>query len=558
MVENVEQIEAKLAAYIDDALTPDERVELELHLEANPTHRAMIRELMGQRDMLRALPREMAPEGWLEPLESQFERDALLGGGDPLTEFKAVRARRWWPQMLAQAAIILLAFGLGTIVYFVLPPKHPTVAVVQPPEQPEGEARAEWERAAQDQGARKVVEVALADASGRLERKRDMAESGVVGAEPEVLRVEAGTAGDRAEARTEVDTNVAAPAVQDTLFITITADNVQQASSELRSYFAVNGIAWSESGQPEAVAMLTEAMGVDEALVTNVVRDSAVSGREAPPEQQGRFDRDRNEGDVRTGTAADETVARDTVVATPVPRGAARRAAVRSETASVPPPPAPTATASASASVRETEIQPDVKSMAPAAADAAGTERYVVLAALDGSQAERLADALSKPDGRRRAEVRRQAVQPEAAKLLALSKARASEQLVRPRVARPVQVGLAPRNEVAPQPLEGEFSLFRPTTKPVEVTSLWALNDDAGGIISTIDSALGPPATQPAQPFAFRVSGGGGGGGGGADAGMLDAATFNCVVVLKKPEAGAARAPQPVAAPATTRPVGAN
>ena len=547
MVENVEQIEAKLAAYIDDALTPDERVELELHLEANPTHRAMIRELMGQRDMLRGLPREMAPEGWLEPLESQFERDALLGGGDPLTEFKAVRARRWWPQMLAQAAIILLAFGLGTIVYFVLPPKHPTVAVVQPPEQPEGEGevRAEWERAAQDRAA-KVAEVALADASGGLERKRDVAESGAEGAEPEALRVKAGAAGDRAEARTEVATNIAAPAVQDTLFITITADNVQQASSELRSYFAVNGIAWSESGQPEAVAMLTEAMGVEEAPVTNVVRDSAVSAGEALPEQQGRFKRDQNENDSRT---VEQILGRETVVATPVPGGGggARRDATRSEAASVPPPPAPAPTASVS--VRETTSQPDVKSMAPAAAGAAGTERYVVLAALDGSQAERLADALSQPDGRRRAEVRRQAVQPEAAKLLALSKARAPEQLVRARVARSVQVGLVPRNEVAQQPLEGELSLFRPTTKPVDATSLWALNDDGGGIITNIDSALAPAATQPAQPFAFRISGGD-----GADVGMLDATTFNCVVVLKRPEAGAAPASQPVAAPATTRP----
>lgn len=134
MVENVEQIEAMLAAYIDDELTPDERAELERHLEANPSHRGLILELTGHRDLLRSLPREPAPEDLSEHLEGAIERDALLGGGDPLTEFRTARTRRWWPQLLAAAAIFILAFGLAAIVFYVLPPKHPTVAIVQPPE----------------------------------------------------------------------------------------------------------------------------------------------------------------------------------------------------------------------------------------------------------------------------------------------------------------------------------------------------------------------------------------------------------------------------------------
>ena len=110
MVENVEQIEAMLAAYIDDELTPDERAELERHLEANPSHRGLILELTGHRDLLRSLPREPAPEDLSEHLEGAIERDALLGGGDPLTEFRTARTRRWWPQLLAAAAIFILAF----------------------------------------------------------------------------------------------------------------------------------------------------------------------------------------------------------------------------------------------------------------------------------------------------------------------------------------------------------------------------------------------------------------------------------------------------------------
>jgi anti-sigma factor RsiW len=108
MVENVQQIEAMLAAYIDEELTTDERAELERHLEANPSHRALILELTGHRDLLRSLPREAAPEDLSEPLEGAIEREALLGGGDPLTEFKSARTRRWWPQLLAAAAIFIL------------------------------------------------------------------------------------------------------------------------------------------------------------------------------------------------------------------------------------------------------------------------------------------------------------------------------------------------------------------------------------------------------------------------------------------------------------------
>ena len=41
MAENVEEIEAKLAAYVDGELTPTERVEIETYLQTNPSHRAL-------------------------------------------------------------------------------------------------------------------------------------------------------------------------------------------------------------------------------------------------------------------------------------------------------------------------------------------------------------------------------------------------------------------------------------------------------------------------------------------------------------------------------------
>ena len=69
-----EDIEAKLAAYIDGELDTAQRAEIEKHLAAHPKHRALIEELMSQKDLLKALPRQVAPAdlaGWLEALPVQ-------------------------------------------------------------------------------------------------------------------------------------------------------------------------------------------------------------------------------------------------------------------------------------------------------------------------------------------------------------------------------------------------------------------------------------------------------------------------------------------------------
>ncbi|MGE5610323.1 MAG: anti-sigma factor family protein, partial [Bacillota bacterium] len=61
MMDDVEQIEAKLCAYVDGQLTGPEREEIERHLEANPSHRALLQDLLAQQKTLRQLPRESAP-----------------------------------------------------------------------------------------------------------------------------------------------------------------------------------------------------------------------------------------------------------------------------------------------------------------------------------------------------------------------------------------------------------------------------------------------------------------------------------------------------------------
>jgi anti-sigma factor RsiW len=61
MSDNVEQIEARLCAYVDSELSPSERAEIEKHLAANPAHLVLIHDLIAQRAMVRQLPREKAP-----------------------------------------------------------------------------------------------------------------------------------------------------------------------------------------------------------------------------------------------------------------------------------------------------------------------------------------------------------------------------------------------------------------------------------------------------------------------------------------------------------------
>jgi hypothetical protein len=120
MAGNTENIEAKLAAYIDGDLDAQGRAEIEKHLAANPQHRTLIEQLSKQRDLLRELPREEAPEDILEALQNQMERSVLLGdddAGEPSEHLKISR----WPQRFAVAAIVLLTVGLGAIIYFVLP-----------------------------------------------------------------------------------------------------------------------------------------------------------------------------------------------------------------------------------------------------------------------------------------------------------------------------------------------------------------------------------------------------------------------------------------------------
>jgi hypothetical protein len=132
---NTENIEAKLAAYVDGELDAAERAEIEQHLATNEEHRKLIEELRVARDYLRQLPREQAPPDVAEMLNAQLERAALLGDVDlGGSSGESMRISRW-PQIRAIAAILLLTLGLTALIIWVLPsPKAPPqqVAVVTP------------------------------------------------------------------------------------------------------------------------------------------------------------------------------------------------------------------------------------------------------------------------------------------------------------------------------------------------------------------------------------------------------------------------------------------
>ncbi len=118
MANGTENIEAKLAAYIEGELTPSERAEIEQYLAANVPHKQIIDELRLHKSQIGSLPRERAPVEVLDHLQAHLERQSLLE--DVEVDAGSMRIHRW-PQWGAVAAMLLLTTGLGVLVYSVLP-----------------------------------------------------------------------------------------------------------------------------------------------------------------------------------------------------------------------------------------------------------------------------------------------------------------------------------------------------------------------------------------------------------------------------------------------------
>src|SRR5687767_11529705 len=120
MFQSSEQIEAKLCAYLEGELDEAGRAEIEKHLQANPAHRKLLEEVSRTRDLLRGLPREPAPPDICETFQGQLERSVLLDDAPDRASESVMRIGHW-RQYMAVAAILILAVGLGLVIYFGLP-----------------------------------------------------------------------------------------------------------------------------------------------------------------------------------------------------------------------------------------------------------------------------------------------------------------------------------------------------------------------------------------------------------------------------------------------------
>ncbi len=140
-----EQTEAKLLAYIEGELDEAGRAEIERHLEAHPNHRRMLLDLSQGRDLVRFLPKASAPPELLETFQGQLERSALLGDSPVESTPGPMRIGAWdWSRIRSAAAVVLLAAGLGVVVYIALPGRQPAVVIDDKPVRPaDGELRTE-------------------------------------------------------------------------------------------------------------------------------------------------------------------------------------------------------------------------------------------------------------------------------------------------------------------------------------------------------------------------------------------------------------------------------
>src|SRR2546423_1585398 len=132
MTQNQEQIEARLCDYVEGTLTDAERADIEKHLASNPQHRKLIGELLKTRDLVRKLPRAKAPTDVAETLQGQLERSVLLGAMP--NDLPASHLRiGFFSRFRAIAAMLILASGLATVVFFMLRnTRSPELATLQP------------------------------------------------------------------------------------------------------------------------------------------------------------------------------------------------------------------------------------------------------------------------------------------------------------------------------------------------------------------------------------------------------------------------------------------
>ncbi|MGE5611824.1 MAG: hypothetical protein ACM359_21430, partial [Bacillota bacterium] len=198
-----------------------------------------------------------------------------------------------WPEYLAVAAILLLALGLGVIVYLVLPPKHPMVTIVPPPE-----LLRERIEAADQPSESVVVERDLAEAGqpkaaiqgdmpAVIQRGEAVAKSAGNPTDPVMGTLM--VMGDGTGANGAITVHTAAffreSPSNETLVITVKAADVQLVNAELVKYLSENKIAWAAA--ESQLVSLTEGPvpavpAKGSANTDQPVLGAGISGRQQP------------------------------------------------------------------------------------------------------------------------------------------------------------------------------------------------------------------------------------------------------------------------------------
>jgi hypothetical protein len=111
---------ANLSAYLDGELAPGATTAVRAHLDDCPVCLAAERDLRALRGLLARLPRRPAPAGLAQEVEAELRRRSAAGGLWQTARRRRVRAGF---QVAALAAGVILAVGIGTVVYLA---SHPS------------------------------------------------------------------------------------------------------------------------------------------------------------------------------------------------------------------------------------------------------------------------------------------------------------------------------------------------------------------------------------------------------------------------------------------------
>jgi len=127
-----EQVRKHLSAYLDRELTAELAAAVRGHLASCPACRRLLDELRGTADLLGRLPVREPPADLADDVMREVERRMLAPptGVEPTMPERtlALDRTRLWPRVLAVAACVALAAGIGLLAFFGSRPHEPPAA----------------------------------------------------------------------------------------------------------------------------------------------------------------------------------------------------------------------------------------------------------------------------------------------------------------------------------------------------------------------------------------------------------------------------------------------